>query len=89
MRIAKYVELSSDDDRRLRILSKRKRVEARAQLRARIVLLAADGTSDMDIAAALNIDRRVVSFCRGARPVNRCMRRFQIVAVNAGWSTRL
>ena len=61
MRVAKSVELSSDDDRRLRILSKRKRVEARAQLRARIVLLAADGTSDMDIAAALNIDRRVAA----------------------------
>ena len=61
MRVTKSVELSSDDDRRLRILSKRKRVEARAQLRARIVLLAADGTSDMDIAAALNIDRRVAA----------------------------
>ncbi len=33
MRVAKSVELSSDEDRRLRILSKRKRVEARAQLR--------------------------------------------------------
>ena len=55
MRVAKSVELSSDDDRRLRILSKRKRIEARAQLRARIVLLAADGTSDM--AFSQNIHR--------------------------------
>jgi transposase len=61
MRVAKPVELSADDDRRLRILSKRKRVEARAQLRARIVLLAADGMSDKDIAQKLDTDRRVAA----------------------------
>jgi transposase len=53
--------LSADDDRRLRILSKRKRVEARAQMRARIVLLAADGMSDKDIAQKLDTDRRVAA----------------------------
>ena len=37
MRVAKPVELNADDDRRLRILCKRKRVEARVQMRARIV----------------------------------------------------
>jgi transposase len=61
MRVAKPVELNADDDRRLRILSKRKRVEARLQLRARIVLLAADGDSDKDIAGKLDIDRRVAA----------------------------
>src|SRR5437870_900522 len=61
MRVAKPVQLSADDDRRLRILSKRKRVEARIQLRARIVLLAADGASDKDIAQALDTDRRVAA----------------------------
>ena len=61
MRVAKPVELNADDDRRLRILSKRKRVEARLQLRARIVLLAADGTSDKDIAVKLDVDRRVAA----------------------------
>jgi len=61
MRVAKPVELSADDDRRLRILSKRKRVEARAQMRARIVLLAADGMSDKDIAQQLDTDRRVAA----------------------------
>ena len=61
MRIAKLVELSSDNDRRLRILSKRKRIEARVHLRARIVLLAARGVSDKDIALALDIDRRVAA----------------------------
>ena len=48
MRIAKPVQLSSDDDRRLRILSNRKRIEARFQMRTRIVLLAAKGMSDKD-----------------------------------------
>jgi transposase len=61
MRVAKPVELSADDDRRLRVLSKRKRVEARAQMRARIVLLAADGMSDKDIAQKLDTDRRVAA----------------------------
>jgi transposase len=61
MRVAKPVQLSADDNRRLRILSKRKRVEARVQLRARIVLLAADGMSDKDIADKLDTDRRVAA----------------------------
>jgi len=61
MRVAKPVLLSADDDRRLRILSRRKRVEARVQLRARIVLLAAAGTPDKDIAEKLATDRRVAA----------------------------
>jgi transposase len=59
MRVAKLVQLNADDDRRLRILSNRKRVEARVQMRARIVLMAADGMSDKDIAEKLDTDRRV------------------------------
>jgi transposase len=61
MRVAKPVQLSKEASRRLRVLSKRKRVEARIQQRARIILLAADGGSDKDIAAALAVDRRVVA----------------------------
>ena len=61
MRVAKPVQLNAEDDRRLRILSKRKRVEARVQMRARIVLLAADGMSDKDIADKLDTDRRVAA----------------------------
>ena len=61
MRVAKPVPLSADDDRRLRILSKRKRIEARVQMRARIVLLAGDGMSDKDIAEKLDTDRRVAA----------------------------
>ena len=61
MRVAKPVVLNADDDRRLRILSRRKRVEARIQLRARIVLRAADGMSDKEIAEELDTDRRVAA----------------------------
>ena len=61
MRVAKPILLSADDDRRLRDLSNRKRVEARFQLRARIVLLAAVGAADKDIADKLNTDRRVAA----------------------------
>ena len=46
MRVAKPVQLSAEDDRRLRSLAKAKRVEARVHSRARIVLLAASGMSD-------------------------------------------
>lgn len=41
MRVAKPVPLSADDDRRLRILSNRKRVEARVQMRSRTARQAA------------------------------------------------
>ena len=61
MRIAKPVQLSADDDRLLRVLSNRKRIEARIQMRARIVLLAATGMSDKDIAQKLLTDRRVAA----------------------------
>ena len=61
MRVAKLVQLNADDDRRLRILSNRKRIEARVQMRARIVLLAAAGMSDKDIAQKLLTDRRVAA----------------------------
>ena len=53
MRVAKPVQLNAEDDRRLRILSSRKRVEARVQMRARIVLRACEGLSDKDIAEKL------------------------------------
>ena len=61
MRVAKPVQPNADDDRRLRVLSKRKRVEARVQMRARIVLMAAKGMTDKDIAEKLDTDRRVAA----------------------------
>ena len=51
MRVAKPVQLSADDDRLLQVLSNRKR----------IVLLAAAGMSDKDIAQKLLTDRRVAA----------------------------
>ncbi|CAH1074672.1 helix-turn-helix domain-containing protein [Candidatus Nitrotoga sp. 1052] len=61
MRVVKPIQLSPDDDRRLRVLSKRKRVEARVQIRTRIVLLAAAGMTDKDIAQKLDLGRRVAA----------------------------
>ena len=61
MRVAKPIQLSPEDDRRLRIFSKRKRIEARVQIRSKIVLLAATGLPDTDIAHKLDIDRRVAA----------------------------
>ena len=43
MRIAKTIELDEATERELRVLSKRRRVEARLQRRARVVLLAWEG----------------------------------------------
>lgn len=61
MRGAKPVELIDEASQRLRVLSNSKRIEARIQLRARIVLLAAASKSDKDIAATLSTDRRVAA----------------------------
>ena len=61
MRVAKPVQLSEDDASRLRVLSNRKCIEARVQMRARIILLAAHGMSDKDIAEKLLTERRVVA----------------------------
>lgn len=56
MRVAKPVPLSAVND-----LSNRKRVDARVHTRSRIVLQAADGMSDKDIAQELDTDRRVIA----------------------------
>lgn len=61
MRVAKLIELSIDDVQRLRNLSNRKRIEARVQMRARIILHASDGMSDKGIAERLDTDRRIVA----------------------------
>ncbi len=51
MRIAKTIELSQDTECELRLLAKRRRVEARLQQRALVVLLAAQGLQNKDVAA--------------------------------------
>lgn len=64
MRIAKTIELDAQTERQLRILCRRKRIEARLQQRARIVLLAAKGQQNKDIALQVGLDRRQVALWR-------------------------
>jgi hypothetical protein len=61
MRVAETIELDEDTERELRVLAKGRRVEARLQQRARIILLAADGVQNKDIAAEVDLDRRQVA----------------------------
>jgi transposase len=64
MRVASKIELEAATERELRILSKRRRVEARVQQRARVILLAAKGAQNKAIAVAVGLDRRQVSLWR-------------------------
>ena len=64
MRVAKTIELDAQTHRELRVLSQRKRIEVRLQQRARIVLLAAKGLQNKDIAAEVGLDRRQVAMWR-------------------------
>ena len=59
MRVAKTIELDAQTEHELRVLSKRKRIEVRLQQRARIVLLAAKGMQNKDIAVEIDLNRRV------------------------------
>jgi transposase len=64
MRVAKQIELEAQVERQLRILSRRRRIEARPQQRARIVLLAAKGLQNKEIAVEVGLDRRQVALRR-------------------------
>ena len=64
MRVAKAIELDAQMERELRVLSQRPRVEVRLQQRARIVLLAAKGLQNKDIALEVGLDRRQVALWR-------------------------
>ena len=64
MRVAKAIELDSETERELRMLALGKRVEVRLQQRARIVMLAAKGMQNKDIAADVGLDRRQVAMWR-------------------------
>lgn len=64
MRVAEPIELDAQVERQLRVLSKRRRVEARAQQRARVILLAAKGWQNKAIAAEVGLDRRQVALWR-------------------------
>ncbi|QDL38357.1 IS630 family transposase [Rhodoferax sediminis] len=64
MRVAETIELDVTTERELRALSKRRRIEARLQQRARVILLAAQGWQNKDIAAQVDLDRRQVALWR-------------------------
>jgi len=64
MRVAEKIELDAQAEHELRILSKRRRVEARVQQRASVILLAAKGWQNKDIAIEVKLDRRQVALWR-------------------------
>ncbi|MEJ8816205.1 helix-turn-helix domain-containing protein [Variovorax ureilyticus] len=74
MRIAPRIELDAAVQRELTALTRRGRVEARVQQRAKIVLLAAEGWQNKDIAVEVDLDRRQVAMWRqrflGERPAD-------------------
>lgn len=64
MRVAEKIVLDAQTERQLRVLSKRRRVEARVQQRASVVLLAARGWQNTAIAGQVKLDRRQVALWR-------------------------
>lgn len=64
MRVAKTIELNDDTERELRSLTKGRRVEVRLQQRALVILLAAEGLQNKDIAVQVELDRRQVALWR-------------------------
>lgn len=64
MRVAESINLDAQTERELRILSKRRRIEARLRQRAQIVLLAAQGWQNKEIAVEVGLDRRQVALWR-------------------------
>ena len=67
MRVAEKIELDAATERELRALSKRRRIEARLQQRCRVILLAAQGLQNKDIAVEVGLDRRQVAVWRRQR----------------------
>jgi transposase len=64
MRVAEAIELDAQTERGLRSLSKGRRVEARVQQRATVILLAAQGWQNKAIADEVKLDRRQVALWR-------------------------
>lgn len=64
MRVAEAIELDEHTERGLRTLSKGRRVEARVQQRASVILLAAQGWQNKEIADEVALDRRQVALWR-------------------------
>jgi transposase len=64
MRVAEAIELDAKTTSELLTLSKGRRVEARVQQRASVILLAAQGWQNKDIAQEVRLDRRQVALWR-------------------------
>ncbi len=64
MRVAEAIELDAKTERALRTLAKGRRVEARVKQRASVILLAAQGWQNKDIAEEVKLDRRQVALWR-------------------------
>ncbi|WP_332748237.1 IS630 family transposase [Hydrogenophaga sp.] len=64
MRVAQAIEPDAKTTSELLTLSKGRRVEARVQQRARVILLAAQGWQNKDIAEEVKLDRRQVALWR-------------------------
>ncbi|MBL0918898.1 MAG: IS630 family transposase [Hydrogenophaga sp.] len=64
MRVAEPIETDEQTERELRTLSNGRRVEARVKQRASVVLLAAQGWQNKDIAEEVRLDRRQVALWR-------------------------
>ena len=64
MRVAEAIELDAQTERALRTLSKGRRVVARVLQRASVILVAAPGWQNKDIADAVKLDRRQVALWR-------------------------
>ena len=64
MRVADKIELDAQVERELRVRSKRRRVQARVQQRASVILLAAKGWQNKEIAVEVKLDRRQVALWR-------------------------
>jgi len=64
MRVAEPIRIDTQTERELRALAKGRRVEARVQQRASVVLLAAQGWQNKDIADEVRLDRRQVALWR-------------------------
>jgi transposase len=65
MRVATQIELTSDELAELTVLARSELTSVRLALRARIVLLAAQGLQNMDIAEQVGVGRTQVSRWRG------------------------
>ncbi len=64
MRVAEMIKLDAATESGLRSLSKQRRIEARLAKRVRIILLAAQGRQNTDIADVVGLDRRQVAMWR-------------------------